>query len=37
MPNPNVVVSGIVRSDEFPAKIEDRRRVRLNQTDRAYR
>jgi hypothetical protein len=35
MPNPDAVASGIVRLDEFSFKIEDGRRVRLDQTDRA--
>jgi hypothetical protein len=35
MPNPSGFVSGIVRLDEFSIKIEEGRRVRLAQTDRA--
>jgi hypothetical protein len=37
MPNPNAVVSGIVRLEEFSVKIEDGRRVRMDQTDRFRR
>jgi hypothetical protein len=37
MPNPKAVVSGIARLEEFSLKIEDGRRLLLDQADRAGR